>query len=89
MANLLRTTITLPEELLKRAKITAVSEEKTLSELIRESLEERIGKLSPPSKEELLSLMGTIKPETPFFKDPSEYIRRLREESNEHRDLSS
>lgn len=90
MANLLRTTITLPEDLLKIAKLTSVKEGKTLSKLIRESLEKRIkeGELLPPTKEELLSLMGTIEPITPMFKNPSKYIARLREESDEHRDFS-
>lgn len=85
MANLLRTTITVPEDLLKLAKITSVEEGKTLSELIRESLERRIfgKKASFPTKEELLFLMGTIKPKTPMFKNPSRFIRRLREESDE------
>lgn len=40
MANLLRTTITLPENLLQLAKIISTQESKSLSQLIREVLEE-------------------------------------------------
>lgn len=39
MANLLRTTITMPEDLLLLAKIISAQEDKNLSQLIRESLE--------------------------------------------------
>lgn len=39
MNNLLRTTITLPEELLRLAKIVSAQEDKTLSQLVREALE--------------------------------------------------
>ena len=36
-------TLSLPRSLLKKAKVFAVSNDKSLSELLRESLEERIG----------------------------------------------
>lgn len=90
MKNLLRTTITLPEDLLKLAKLTSIKEGKTLSGLIRESLERRVkeGELLPPTKAELLSLMGTIKPITPMFKNPKKYMKELREEKDEYRDFS-
>ena len=39
MDNLLRTTTTLPENLLRLAKIVSAQEDKTLSQLIREALE--------------------------------------------------
>ncbi|MBL7159497.1 hypothetical protein ISS85_03405 [Candidatus Microgenomates bacterium] len=39
MDNLLRTTITLPENLLRLAKVVSAQEDKTLSQLIREALE--------------------------------------------------
>ena len=39
MDNLLRTTITLPENLLRLAKVVSAQENKTLSQLIREALE--------------------------------------------------
>lgn len=90
MSNLLRTTITLPEDLLRIAKLASVKEGKTLSGLIRESLEKRIkeGELLPPTKEDLLSLMGTIKPTTPMFKNPRKYVKELREEKDEYRNFS-
>lgn len=89
-SNLLRTTVTLPEDLLKIAKLASVEEGKTLSQLVREGLKERVlkGKSLPPGKKELLSLMGTIEPRTPMFKNPSGYIRRLREKSDELQDFS-
>ena len=90
MASLSRTTIILPEDLLKIAKLASVKEGKSLSALIRESLERRIkeGEIMPPTKEDLLSLMASIKPTTPMFKNPTKYINRLREESDEHRSFS-
>lgn len=90
MANLLRTTVTLPDDLLRRAKIISIKENKTLSQLIRESLEKRIREegFSPPTKEELLSLIGTIEPRTPMFKNPRQYIEKLRKESDELRNFS-
>lgn len=84
MANLLRTTITVPEELLKEAKLTAVKEEKTLSELVREALEEKIAFKTPLySKKEILSLAGSIESSSPMFKDPRKYIEELRARSDD------
>lgn len=89
MANLLRTTVTIPENLLKLAKLTSVKEGKTLSELIRESLEEKLANKKPPySKKELFSLAGSIDSDSPMFKNPRKYIEKLREESDEHRNFS-
>lgn len=84
MTNLLRTTITVPAELLKFTKLRAVEENKTLSEFVREALEEKITPAKPLyTKKELFSLAGTIRPTTAFFKNPRKYIERLRAESNE------
>jgi len=84
MANLLRTTITVPEDLLKKAKLTAVKEEKTLSESIREALEEKIAPKSPLySKKELFSLAGSIESSSPMFKNPRKYFEKLRAESDD------
>ncbi|OGF99617.1 hypothetical protein A3D78_04580 [Candidatus Gottesmanbacteria bacterium RIFCSPHIGHO2_02_FULL_39_14] len=44
MADMVKTTIMLPEDILREAKITAVNEKTTLSKVIRESLETRLGK---------------------------------------------
>jgi len=90
MANLLRTTITIPEDLLEMAKLISVKEKKTLSELIRESIEEKIGRRKPPySKKELFSLAGSIDSDSPMFKNPRKYIEKLRRESDEERDFSN
>lgn len=86
MANLLRTTITLPEDLLEMAKLVSVKEKKTLSELIRESLREKISRRKPLySKKELFSLAGSIDSDAPMFKNPRKYIEELRKESDEGR----
>ena len=39
-------TLSLPKELMKRAKVTAAKEDKSLSALIRESLEEKLQRTS-------------------------------------------
>lgn len=89
MTSLLRTTITLPEDLLKAAKLASVKEDKTLSELIRESLREKLSFKKPRySKKELFSLAGSIDSDSPMFENPRKYIRKLREESDELRDFS-
>lgn len=44
MGQLTRTTIQIEEELLKEAKKRAIDEAKTLRELIKEALEEKLGK---------------------------------------------
>lgn len=85
MTNLLRTTITLPEDLLEMAKLICIKEKKTLSELVRESIKEKVRREKPLySKKELFSLMGSIKSDSPMFKNPEKYVKELREESDEH-----
>lgn len=42
MQNLVKTTITLPQELLQRAKFIAVYERTTVSELVRDALKSRV-----------------------------------------------
>lgn len=89
MANFLRTTITVPESLLRQVKLMAVGEGKTLSEFIREALKKKISSKKPPySKKELFSLAGSIDSDTPMFKNPRKYIEKLRRESDEHRNFS-
>lgn len=89
MTNLLRTTITLPEDLLEMAKLVSIREKKTLSELIRESIKEKISrKKALYSKKRLFSLMGSIKSNSPMFKNPERYIKELREEKDEYRNFS-
>lgn len=59
MTNLSRTTITLPRSLLKRAKIAAIEADKTLSQLVRESLEEAI--LGKSTGNKMVNRSGEIK----------------------------
>ena len=90
MTNLLRTTITLPEDLLETAKLVSIKEKKTLSEFIRESIKEKVSrKRSLYSKKRLFSLAGSIDSDTPMFKNPRKYIEELRKESDEGRHFSS
>lgn len=89
MVNMLRTTITLPEDLLEMAKLVSIKEKKTLSELIRESIREKIGRKKPLySKKRLFSLMGSINSDSPMFRNPRKYIKELREEKDEYRNFS-
>lgn len=86
MTNLLRTTITLPEDLLEMAKLVSIKEKKTLSEFIRESIKEKIGRKKPLySKKRLFALAGSIDSDAPMFKNPRKYIEELRKESDEGR----
>lgn len=60
---LVKTTITLPEELIKRAKIASVEERITLSEFIRDGMEWR--------------LRGTHRLKKKKIKDPMKLLGRL------------
>ncbi len=55
---LVKTTVTLPEEMLKQAKFTAINENTTLSELMRDGLRLRIS--SPPKSRKKLDPMKTL-----------------------------
>lgn len=50
MADLVKTTVTLPEEIFRLAKITALQEKTTLSKLIREALDQRLYKTGRTNK---------------------------------------
>ncbi|OGM32510.1 hypothetical protein A2803_03530 [Candidatus Woesebacteria bacterium RIFCSPHIGHO2_01_FULL_44_21] len=58
MPNLVRTTILLPEDLAQAAKMKALQEKKSLSELIRETLEPRVSGAKPakPAGDPMASL---------------------------------
>ncbi len=59
MQNLVKTTLTIPEELLQQAKITAIKENTTLSQLVREGLFERVQlKRSPSKSKDPMRLLG-------------------------------
>lgn len=57
---LIRTTVTLPEALIKEAKYYAVTYKTNLSQLIRESLAERIKSRLKTKSSSLSSLAGTL-----------------------------
>ena len=45
-------------------------------------------KKAPYSKKRLFALMGSIKSNSPMFKNPEKYVRELREEKDEYRNFS-
>ncbi len=58
MSQIVRTTITLPEQLLYEAKIYAIGQKTNLSQLVRSLLSQKL--LSPPKPKSLLKLSGTL-----------------------------
>lgn len=58
MQTKVRTTIILPEELLKNAKFTAVHEGKPLSKIIREALEDRLMSKNKLPTQDPMKLLG-------------------------------
>lgn len=54
MKNLVKTTVTIPEDMLQAAKLKAVHEKTTLSHLIREGLEDRLKKQEPTRRKKKL-----------------------------------
>ncbi len=50
VSNLIKTTITLPEDLLQRAKFTAIHEKTTVSQIMRDALDTRTRKPKLPVK---------------------------------------
>ena len=62
MKNLVKTTVTIPEDILQAAKFTAFNEKTTLSSLIREALKKRIyGGKSSSIKKNPIKLLGKFK----------------------------
>jgi len=62
MTNLVKTTITIPEDLLQQAKLTAVKEKITLSDTIRQALAVRIyGKTKQRDVKNPMKLAGKYK----------------------------
>lgn len=64
MAKLVKTTVTIPEHMLQRAKIKAIEEKTSLSALIRQALENRLS-LTQPKRKQLkkrdpLRFLGTF-----------------------------
>lgn len=58
MGNLVKTTVTIPEDIIKAARVTAVNEGTTLSNIIREGLELRIYKRPRMKIKDPMSLLG-------------------------------
>lgn len=62
MTNLVKTTVTIPEDLLQQAKLTAVKEKITLSDTIRQALADRIyGKTNQKNVKDPMKLAGKYK----------------------------
>lgn len=60
MNNVLRTTITVPESLWQETKYWALAKNKTVSALIRECLEEKMGKKIGGDKLSILDVAGSL-----------------------------
>lgn len=61
MNNLVKTTITLPEDLLQTAKLVALQERKTLSALMREAVNDRVYKPKMRAEKKPMRFMGVYK----------------------------
>lgn len=61
MANKVKTTILLPEDLAQAAKMKALQEKKSLSELIREVLEPRVSEARPVTIDDPMKSLGVFK----------------------------
>lgn len=60
MADLVKTTITLPEELLEKAKLMAIREKTTLSRIVRGAVEEKVCKRRGQRVKDPMKLLGTF-----------------------------
>lgn len=60
MADLVKTTVTIPENILQRAKIVALREKTTLSKIIREALEEKVSRKRGRIVKDPMKLLGTF-----------------------------
>ena len=58
MSNLVKTTITLPEDILHKAKLAAVKEKTTVSQLIREALDNRLNPINKRKVKDPMKLLG-------------------------------
>ena len=72
MPNMIRTTITLPEDIYIDLKHTAIDENKSVSDLIAERVLLKPVKETIKSKKSLLSMAGSVKVKNPI---PVEKIR--------------
>lgn len=60
MQNLVKTTVTIPEDILKRAKLVAIQEKTTLSEILRDALKKRVYGYTRTTKKDPLKFMGVF-----------------------------
>lgn len=60
MDHLIKTTITIPENILNKAKLLALKEKITLSRVIREALEEKVEKRRGRKVKDPMELLGTL-----------------------------
>lgn len=60
MADLVKTTITIPEDILKRAKLVALQEKTTLSEILRDALKKRVYGYTRTINKDPLKFMGAF-----------------------------
>lgn len=61
MTQLVKTTVTIPEDLFREAKLAAVQEKVTFSRILREALDERIHRRNKRFKKNPLRLAGRFK----------------------------
>ncbi|OGM20981.1 hypothetical protein A2714_02270 [Candidatus Woesebacteria bacterium RIFCSPHIGHO2_01_FULL_38_9] len=61
MTNIVKTTLNIPEDILQKAKLLSVEEKKTLSKIITESLEQRIGIKKRKIPKSPLSTLGKLR----------------------------
>jgi len=60
MSNLVRTTITIPESLLMQMRYWAIENKTNVSQLLRESVREKIGQNSKVKNKSILGLAGSL-----------------------------
>lgn len=58
MGNLVKTTVTIPEDIIKAARVTAVNEGTTLSNIIREALKTRVYGREKSARRDPMKLAG-------------------------------
>jgi len=71
--DMLRTTLVLPKDVLRRAKVKAALLDKTVSELVTEALEREIADVSGISEEDL-AWMRLAEPAFAFWDNPDDAV---------------
>lgn len=60
MSDLVKTTITLPEDLLQKAKLMAIREKTTLSKVMRVAIEDKVSQKRGRKVKDPMKLLGTF-----------------------------